>query len=103
VHIQDVVSREVGSMSEPKEIIQTKNNPEKVWFELRNEEDDLDESTKSYEEEEQPTPIVRRSERMIKTIERNIPSKLCSAFMLTTTENEPKSVREAVDSVEGKI
>jgi hypothetical protein len=48
--------------SEPEEIVQTKNNPEKVWFELRNEEDDSDESTESEEEVEQPTPVVRRSE-----------------------------------------
>jgi hypothetical protein len=33
-------------------MVQIENNPEKVWFELRNEEDDLDESTESNEEVE---------------------------------------------------
>jgi hypothetical protein len=44
-------------------MVQTKNDLEKVWFELRNKEKyDLDESNKSYEEVEQWTPVVRRSE-----------------------------------------
>jgi hypothetical protein len=41
--------REVGIKSKPEEIVQTKNNLEKVWFELRNKEDDLDESIESEE------------------------------------------------------
>jgi hypothetical protein len=42
-------------------MVQIGNNPEKVWFELRNEEVDSDESTESDEEVEQLTPVVRRS------------------------------------------
>jgi hypothetical protein len=45
VYSQDVVFREVRSKFEPEETVQTDNNPETVQFELRNEEDDLDEST----------------------------------------------------------
>jgi hypothetical protein len=41
----DVVFREFISKSEPEEIVQIKNNPKKVWFELRNEEYDSYEST----------------------------------------------------------
>jgi hypothetical protein len=33
-------------------MVQIENNLEKVWFELRNEEGDSEESTKSYEEVE---------------------------------------------------
>jgi hypothetical protein len=62
VHSRDVVFKEVGSKFELEEIVQTENNLEKVWFELRNEEVDSDESTESEGEVEQPTSIVRRSE-----------------------------------------
>ena len=50
---QYVVFKEFGSKSEPKEIFQIENNLEKVWFKLRNEEDDSDESTEFEEEVEQ--------------------------------------------------
>jgi hypothetical protein len=49
----DLVFREVRGKSEPKEFFQTKKNCETMQFELRNEEDDLDELTKSEEEVEQ--------------------------------------------------
>jgi hypothetical protein len=39
-----VVFIDVGGKFEPEEIVKTKNNPETVLFELRNEEDDSDES-----------------------------------------------------------
>jgi hypothetical protein len=55
VYIRYVVLREVESKYDPEEIVQSENNPEKVWFELRNEEDDSDESNKSEGEVEQPT------------------------------------------------
>jgi hypothetical protein len=47
VYSRYVIFREVGSKFEPEEIVQTKNNPEKVWFEMRNEEVDSDESIES--------------------------------------------------------
>jgi hypothetical protein len=56
-----VVFREVERNFESEVMVQTKNNLEKVWFELRNEKGDLDESNESDEEVEQPTPILRRS------------------------------------------
>jgi hypothetical protein len=45
VYNRDVVFREVIGKSELEEIVQIENNLETVRFELRNEEDDLDEST----------------------------------------------------------
>jgi hypothetical protein len=51
-------------------MVQIGNNPEKMWLELRIEEGDSDESTKSDEEVEQPTPVVRRSKQVIKPIKR---------------------------------
>jgi hypothetical protein len=62
VYNRDVAVSEVGRKFK-SEVVQTGNNPEKVRFELRNEEeDDSDESTDSDEEVEQPTPVIRRSE-----------------------------------------
>ena len=50
VYSRDVVFIEVKRKFESEESAQTENNPEKVQFELRNKEDDSDESTE-YEEE----------------------------------------------------
>jgi hypothetical protein len=60
VYSRGVVFIEIRSKSEPKKIVQTENNSEMVWFELRNEEDDSDESTELEEEVEHPTMVVRR-------------------------------------------
>jgi hypothetical protein len=74
-----------------------------VWFEQRNKEDDSDESTKSKEEVEQQTLVVRRSERIRKLVERYNPPNFHSAFVLTAIDDEPKSVGEAIDLIEGKL
>jgi hypothetical protein len=70
VYIRDVVFREVGGKFEPEKIVQTKNNPDTMQFELRNKEEDSDELIESEEEVEQHTPVVRRSERVRKLVER---------------------------------
>jgi hypothetical protein len=67
VYGQDVVFIEVKRKFEPEEMVQTENNPENVRFELRNEEDDLDELNE-LEEESKPTSIVRRSKQVIKPV-----------------------------------
>jgi hypothetical protein len=103
MYSRDVVFREVRGKSEPEEVVQTENNPDTVWFELRNEEDDSDESTESEEEVEQLTLVVRRSERIRKPVERYSPPDFHSTFVLTSIDDEPKSVGEAVDSTEGKL
>jgi hypothetical protein len=74
-----------------------------MWFELRNKEDDSDESTESEELVERPKPVVRRSERVRKLVKRYSPPKFRSTFMLSTNDDEPKSIMEVVDSEEGKI
>jgi hypothetical protein len=63
-----VVFKEFESKCEAEEIVQTKNNPEKVWFELRNEEDDSNESIESEEEVKQMTLVLRRLERVRKLV-----------------------------------
>jgi hypothetical protein len=47
-----VVFREVESKSDHEENVQIENNPKKVQFQMRNEEDDSDESNESEEEVE---------------------------------------------------
>jgi hypothetical protein len=68
-----------------------------VWFELRNEEDDSDESIESEKEVEKLTPVVRRLERIRKPVERYSPPDIHSAFVLTSIDNDPKSFSEAAD------
>jgi hypothetical protein len=52
---------------------------------------------------EQPTPVVRRSKRVIKPVKRYSPPNFHSAFVLTSTDDEPKSVGEVINSAEGKL
>jgi hypothetical protein len=47
--------------------------------------------------------VVRRFERIRKQVKRNILAEFHSAFILTTTNEEPKLVREEVDSTEGRL
>ena len=76
--------------------------PEKIEFELK--EDESDSTTEEYSEEEEPqTPAVRRSARERRQPERYSPSAFCSNFSLTITNDDPRTFREAVDSEEGKF
>jgi hypothetical protein len=103
MYSRDVVFREDRSKSMLEENFQTENNPKTMWFELRNKEDNSDESTKLEEEVEQPTLVVRRSKRERKLVERYSLPNFRSTYVLTTINNEPKSVGEVVDSIEGKL
>jgi hypothetical protein len=98
---RDVVFREVGGTSEPEEV-QIEKYPKKVRFELSNEENDSDESIES-DEVEQTTPVVNSSERVRKPIERYSPFDFYSAFILFATDEETKSVREAIDLIKGSL
>ena len=91
---QDVVFREVKDVVKhevlPKE-------PEKIEFELK--EYESDSTAKEDSEEEEPqTLVVRRSVRERRQPERYSPSSFCSGFSLTITDDDPRTVREAVDS-----
>jgi hypothetical protein len=54
------ITKEEKCKSEPEEIVQTENNLEKVWFEIRNEEDDSGDLTELEGEVEQLTMVVKR-------------------------------------------
>ena len=99
VYSQDVVFREVKYVIKheflPKE-------PEKIKFELK--EDESDSTTEEDSKEEEPqTPAVRRSVQERRQPERYSPSTFYSNFSLTITDEYPKIAREAVDSEDGKL
>jgi hypothetical protein len=56
------------------------------------------------EEEEEPhTPILRRSMRNKRQLERYSPPDFCSNFFLSITNDDPKTVREVVNSEDSKL
>eukprot|EP00253_Pinus_taeda_P030340 PITA_30340 len=55
------------------------------------------------EDEEPQTPAVRRSARERRQPERYSPSAFCSNFALSLTDDDPRTVKEAVDSEDGKL
>jgi hypothetical protein len=74
-----------------------------MCFELRNEEDVSNESTKSEEQVEQPNLVVSSTERVRKPIEMYSTPDFCSTFVLNAPNDELKSVGEAIDSAKGKL
>eukprot|EP00253_Pinus_taeda_P025110 PITA_25110 len=65
--------------------------PQEVWTEEES------------EDEEPQTPAVRRSVRERRQPERYSPSAFCSNFALSVTDDDPRTVKEAVDSEDGKL
>jgi hypothetical protein len=84
------------------EVLPSKEEPEKVEFDLKDDESD---STKEQEsEEEDPhTPVLRRSVRETRLMERYTPSNFHSNFSLSITDDDPRTIMEAVDSEDGNI
>eukprot|EP00253_Pinus_taeda_P007858 PITA_07858 len=76
--------------------------PEKIEFELKEEES---KSIAEYEskDEEPQTPTVRILVREIRKPERYSPSAFCSFFSLFITDDDPRSVKDAIDSYDGKL
>jgi len=89
--VKDVIKREV----QPKE-------PVKIEFELKEEESDSVVEEES-EDEEPQTPAVRRSVRERRQPERYSPSAFYSNFSLSVIDDDPRTVKEVVDSEDGKV
>ena len=94
VYSRDVVFREVKDNIKhevlPKE-------PKKIGFELK--EDESDSTIEEDSEEEEPqTPAIRRSVLERRQLERYSPSAFRSNFSLNITDDDPRTIREAVDS-----
>eukprot|EP00253_Pinus_taeda_P005617 PITA_05617 len=76
--------------------------PKKIEFEIKEEESDPTAEEES-EDEEPQTLGVRRSVRERRQQERYSPSTFCSNFSLSITDYDPRTVKEAVDSKDGKL
>ena len=89
--VKDVIKHEV----QPKE-------PEKIEFELKEEESDSTTEEES-EDEEPQIQGVRRSDRERRQRERYIPSAFYSNFTLSITNDDPRTMKEEVDSKDDKL
>ena len=96
---RDVVFREVKDVI--KHEVQPKE-PEKIEFELKEEESNSTTEEESKDEEPQ-TLGVRRSVRERKQPERYSPSAFYSNFALSITNDDPRTIREVVYLEDGKL
>jgi hypothetical protein len=101
VYSRDVVFREMKNVFK-NEVLPSKEEPKKIEFDLKDDESD---STKEQEskEEDPHTPVSRRSVRERRLPERYTPSDFHSNFSLSITDDDPRTVREEVDSEDGNI
>eukprot|EP00253_Pinus_taeda_P009729 PITA_09729 len=79
-----------------------RKEPEKIEFELKEEESDSTAEEES-EDEEPQTLAVRRSVRERRQPESYSPSAFCSNFSLSITDDDPRTVKEVVYSEDGKL
>jgi len=104
------VFREIKDVSK-HEFLPRKEEPEKVELELddakseSSEEEEVEEAeAEAEEEEEEPhTPELRRSVRDRRQLERYIPTYFRSNFALSITDDDPRTIREAVNSEDSKL
>eukprot|EP00253_Pinus_taeda_P008703 PITA_08703 len=75
---------------------------EKIEFELKEEESNS--TTKEESEDEEPqNPDVRRLVQEIRQSERYSPSAFCLKFSLSITVDDPRTMKEEVDTKDGKL
>ena len=101
VYSRDVVFREMKDVDK-QEVLPSKEEPEKIEFDLKDDESDSTEEHES-EEEDPHTPVLRRSDRERRLPERYSPPDFRSNFSLSITDDDPRTVREAVDSEDGNL
>jgi hypothetical protein len=103
VYSRDVVFREVKDVSK-QEFPPTQDRPEKIDLELDDAKSESYEEEEAKEQEKEPhTPVLRRSVRDRRQPERYNPPDFCSNFSLSITYNDPRTVREAVNSEDSKL
>jgi hypothetical protein len=109
VYSRDVVFREVKDVSK-QEFPPNQDEPEKIELELddakseSSEEEEVEEAEEAEAEEEEPhTPVLRRSVRDRRQPERYSPPDFRSNFALSITNDDPRTVREAVNSEDSKL
>jgi hypothetical protein len=96
-----VVFREMKDVVK-HEFLPIKEEPEKIEFDLNDDESDSTEEHES-EEEDPHTPLLRRSVRERRLPKRYTPSDFHSTFSLSITDDDPRTVREEVDSEDGNL
>jgi hypothetical protein len=101
VYSRDVVFREMKDVFK-QEVLPSKEEPEKIEFDLKDDEEDSIEEHES-EEEDPHTPVLRRSDRERRLPERYSPSNFHSNFSLSITDDVPRTIRETVDSEDGNL
>jgi hypothetical protein len=104
VYSRDVVFREVKDVSK-QEFLQTQDEPEKIELELDDEKSESSEEEEAEEEEEEEphTPVLRRSVRDRRQPKRYSPLDFRSNFSLSITDDDPRTVREAVNLEDSKL
>ena len=76
--------------------------PEKIEFELN--EDESNSTTEEESKGEEPqTPAIRRSVRERRQLERYSPSAFYSGFSLNITDDDPRTIRDAIYLEDGKL
>ena len=85
-----------------QKVLPSKEEPEKIEFDQKN---DMSDSTEEHESEEEDhhTPVLRRSDRERRLPERYSPSNFHSNFSLSITDDDPRTVMEAVDLEDGNL
>jgi hypothetical protein len=101
VYRRDVVFRGMKVVVK-HEVLPSKEEPEKIEFEPKDDESDSTEEQES-EEEDHHTPLLRRSMRQKSLPEKYTPPNFHSNFSLSITGNDPRTVREAVNSKDVKL
>jgi hypothetical protein len=101
VYSRDVVFREMNDVVK-QEVLPSKEEPKKIEFDLKDDEVDSIEEHES-EEEGPHTLVLRRSDRERRLPKRYSPSDFRSNFSLSITDDDPRTVREAVDLEDGNL
>jgi hypothetical protein len=99
VYIRDVVFREMKDVFK-QEVLPSKEEPEKKSLSQRMMNETLQ---KNMNQKDPHTLVLRRSVWEKRLPERYTPLDLCSNFSLSITDDDPRMVREAVDSDDGKL
>ena len=75
------------------------DEPKKIELELDDAKSKSCEEEEAEEEEEEPhTLVLRRSVRETRQPERYSPPDFCSNFALSITDDDPRTIKEAVNS-----
>jgi hypothetical protein len=77
--------------------------PEKIELELDDAKSASSEEDEAATKEESNTPVLRRSVREIRKLKGYIPPNFRSNFSLSITDDDPITVREAVNSKDSKL